>query len=71
MSTEEKRCVGQRKGGTSMQELQLISTRRLDVIDITRKPDKPKRRVELTVAHGAMLGIILAELLLIAALIPV
>lgn len=54
-----------------MKELQLISTRRLDVIDITRKPDKPKRRVELTVAHGAMLGIILAELLLIAALIPV
>lgn len=54
-----------------MQELQLISTRRLDVIDIARKPDKPKRRVELTVAHGAMLGIILAELLLIAVLIPV
>lgn len=54
-----------------MKELQLISTRRLEVIDITRKPDKPKRRVELTVAHGAMLGIILAELLLIAALIPV
>ena len=54
-----------------MQELQLISTRRLDVIDTTRKQDKPKRRVELTVAHGAMLGIILAELLLIAVLIPV
>lgn len=54
-----------------MQELQLISTRRLDVIDITRKPDKPKRRVELAVAHGAMLGVILAELLLIAVLIPV
>lgn len=54
-----------------MKELQLISTRRLDVIDITRKPDKAKRIVELTVAHGAMLGIILAELLLIAVLIPV
>ena len=54
-----------------MKELQLISTRRLEVIDITRKPDKPKRRAEFTVAHGAMLGIILAELLLIAVLIPV
>ena len=54
-----------------MQELQLISTKRLDVIDITRKQDKPKRRVELTVVHGAMLGIILAELLMIAVLIPV
>lgn len=54
-----------------MQELQLISTRRLDVIDITRKPDKPKRRAELTVVHGAMLGVILAELLVIAVLIPV
>lgn len=54
-----------------MKELQLISTRRLDVIDITRKPDRPKRRVELTVVHGAMLGVILAELLMIAVLIPV
>ena len=55
-----------------MKELQLISTRRLDVIDITRKPDKPKRKhEELTVVHGAMLGIILAELLMIAVLIPV
>lgn len=54
-----------------MQELQLISTRRLDVIDITRKPDEAKRRVELTVVHGAMLGVILAELLVIAVLIPV
>lgn len=54
-----------------MKELQLISTKRLDAIDIARKPDKPKRRAELTVVHGAMIGIILAELLLIAALIPV
>ena len=54
-----------------MKGLQLISTKRLDVIDITRKPDKPKRRAELTVVHGAMLGVILAELLMIAVLIPV
>lgn len=54
-----------------MKELQLISTRRLEVIDITRKPDKPEHRAELTVVHGAMLGIILAELLMIAVLIPV
>ena len=54
-----------------MKEIQLISTKRLDAIDITRKPDKPRRkRGGLTVIHGAMLGIILAELLLIAALIP-
>lgn len=54
-----------------MKELQLISTRRLEVIDVTRKPDKPKRRAELTAVHGAMMGIILAELLMIAVLIPV
>lgn len=48
-------------------ELQVISTRRLDVIDITRSKEKPTPK--FTAVHGALIGVIIAELLLIAILI--
>lgn len=50
-----------------MSELQVISTRRLDVIDITRCTDKPAQK--FTVVHGALIGVIIAEFLLIAILV--
>lgn len=55
------------EGRTSMSELQVISTRRLDVIDITRCTDKPAQK--FTVVHGALIGVIIAEFLLIAILV--
>ena len=50
-----------------MSELQVISTRRLDVIDITRCKEKPEPK--FTAVHGALIGVIIAEFLLIAILI--
>lgn len=50
-----------------MSELQIISTKRLDVIDITRQKEKPSPK--FTAVHGALIGVIIAELLLIAILI--
>ena len=50
-----------------MSELQVISTRRLDVIDITRRKEKPAPK--FTAVHGSLIGVIIAELLLIAILI--
>lgn len=55
-----------------MKEIQLISLRRLDTIDISRKPGRPERKQaqEFNTVNGVMLGVILAELIMIAVLIP-
>jgi hypothetical protein len=55
-----------------LKEIQLISLRRLDTIDISRKPGRPERKPaqELNMLNGALLGVILAELIMIAVLIP-
>ena len=55
-----------------MKEIQLISIRRLDAIDISRKPGRPERKPaqEFNTVNGALLGVILAELIMIAVLIP-
>ena len=48
-------------------ELHVISTRRLDVIDITRYKEKPAAK--FTAVHGALIGVIIAQLIVFAILI--
>lgn len=50
-----------------MNELQVISTKRLDVIDITRRKEKPAPK--FTAVHGTLIGVIIAELIVFAILI--
>lgn len=49
-----------------MSDLQVISTRRLDVIDITRCKEKPAPK--FTAVHGALIGVIIAQLIIFAIL---
>ena len=48
-------------------ELHVISTRRLDVIDITRYKEKPAAK--FTAVHGALIGVIIAQLIVFAILL--
>ena len=50
-----------------MSELQVISTRRLDVIDITRRKEQPTAK--FTAVHGALIGVIIAQLIVFAILV--
>ena len=50
-----------------MSELQVISTRRLDVIDITRRKENPAPK--FTAVHGSLIGVIIAQLIVFAILI--
>lgn len=50
-----------------MSELQVISTKRIDVIDITRRKEKPAPK--FTAVHGALIGVIIAQLIVFAILI--
>lgn len=50
-----------------MNELKLIPTRKLDVVDITRCEEK--HTAKFTAVQGALIRVIIAQLLLIAILI--
>lgn len=50
-----------------MSELQVISTKRIDVIDITSREEKPAPK--FTAVHGALIGVIIAQLIVFAILI--